>query len=86
MFVLVVVDYRSHLCLLWLLALTEQSIKWIQISSCLSGNSITPGTKFMLDLTLSLMSWASSRLSSHKYGHLQIEVSDATVKVCRVHE
>ena len=35
----------------------------------------------MLDLSLSLMNWAASRLSSHKYEHLQIEVSDATVKV-----
>ena len=49
-----------------------------------TGNSITPGTRFMLDLSLSLMSWASSRLAANKYAHLQIEVSDATVKVCEV--
>lgn len=34
----------------------------------------------MLDVSLSLLSWACTKLQSQRFGHLQIEVSDGTVK------
>ncbi|KAG1676125.1 hypothetical protein FOA52_004965 [Chlamydomonas sp. UWO 241] len=48
--------------------------------SVLTGNALTPGTRFMLDVSTSLVSWACSRVASQRYSHLAIEVSDGTVK------
>ena len=48
--------------------------------SVLTSSSITPGTRFMLDITTSLLSWAATKLLSQaRYSHLHIEISDATI-------
>jgi hypothetical protein len=39
-----------------------------------------PGTRFMLDVTTSIVYYACARLATNKWGHLRFEVSDATVK------
>ncbi|KAG1674232.1 hypothetical protein FOA52_013852 [Chlamydomonas sp. UWO 241] len=45
----------------------------------LSGNMLTPGTMFMLDVSLSLRAWAANKLAQVRWRHLAIEVSDAGV-------
>ena len=50
-------------------------------SEVLTGNAITPGTSFMLDITLSLTAFVCSKLATRKYQHLRFEISDGTVQV-----
>ena len=50
----------------------------------LSGNAITPGTTFMLDITVSLAFYIVSRLIAQRYKHLSFELSDGTVPVSQL--
>ncbi|KAL6751305.1 XRN 5'-3' exonuclease N-terminus-domain-containing protein [Haematococcus lacustris] len=45
----------------------------------LSSNALTPGTRFMADVTLSLAFWVYNKLTSRRFSHLMFELSDATV-------
>eukprot|EP00955_Chlamydomonas_euryale_P095881 364965-Chlamydomonas_euryale.AAC.33 len=48
-----------------------------ETDSVLTGNALTPGTTFMLDVSTSLKAWAAAKLERMR--HIAIEVSDATV-------
>eukprot|EP00798_Chlamydomonas_sp_ICE-L_P004974 gene4974-34753_t len=50
-----------------------------KVGQVLSGNAVTPGTTFMLDLTTSLMYYIGNKLASQDYCRVQFELSDGLV-------
>ncbi|KAF5830776.1 XRN 5'-3' exonuclease N-terminus-domain-containing protein [Dunaliella salina] len=51
-----------------------------EVKGAISSTALTPGTHFMADVTLSLAYWVHTKLSQHRFSHLQFELSDATVQ------